>query len=183
MIVAAAVSATVVSSRLGAALVLGAVGFSVAGLFVAHGAPDLVLTQLLVETVIVVGFVLGLGRLATKFPKATRLWLTGRIAISLLIGAAVAVALAGAASSPSGEPPIVELAESAVDEGGGNNVVNVILTDTRALDTLGEVIVLLTVAVGILTLTRRRAGGAARAGTPDPAPGSASDPAPAEVTA
>jgi multicomponent Na+:H+ antiporter subunit A len=156
MIVAAAVAATTVGSRLGAALVLGAVGFSVAGLFVAIGAPDLVLTQLLVETVIVVGFVLGLGRLATRFPTATRLWFVGRVAVSLVIGAAVAVALAGAASSPSGEPPIIDLAESAVDEGGGNNVVNVILTDTRALDTLGEVIVLMTVAVGILTLTRKR---------------------------
>ncbi len=156
MIVAAALAATTVSSRLGAALVLGAVGFSVAGLFVALGAPDLVLTQLLVETVIVVGFVLGLGRLATKFPKATRLWLAGRIAVSVLIGAAIAVALAGAAASPSGEPPVLELGESAVTDGGGNNVVNVILTDTRALDTLGEVVVLLTVAVGILTLTRTR---------------------------
>ena len=156
MIVAAAIAATTVGSRLGAALVLGAVGFSVAGLFVAIGAPDLVLTQLLVETVIVVGFVLGLGRLATRFPTATRLWFVGRVAVSLLIGAAVAVALAGAASSPSGAPPILDLAESAVDEGGGNNVVNVILTDTRALDTLGEVIVLMTVAVGILTLTRKR---------------------------
>jgi multicomponent Na+:H+ antiporter subunit A len=156
MIVAAAIAATTVGSRLGAALVLGAVGFSVAGLFVALGAPDLVLTQLLVETVIVVGFVLGLGRLATKFPKATRLWLTGRIAVSVLIGAAIAVALAGAASSPSGGAPVLDLTESAVADGGGNNVVNVILTDIRALDTLGEVVVLLTVAVGILTLTRTR---------------------------
>ncbi len=156
MIVAAAVAATTVDSRLGAALVLGAVGFSVAGLFVALGAPDLVLTQLLVETVIVVGFVLGLGRLATRFPTATRLWLAGRIVVSVLIGAAIAVALAGAASSPSGQPPVLDLATSAVADGGGNNVVNVILTDTRALDTLGEVVVLLTVAVGILTLTRTR---------------------------
>ena len=167
MIAAAAIAATTVGSRLGAALVLGAVGFSVAGLFVALGAPDLVLTQLLVETVIVVGFVLGLGRLATKFPKATRLWLTGRVAVSVLIGAAIAVALAGAAASPSGDPPVLDLAESAVADGGGNNVVNVILTDTRALDTLGEVVVLLTVAVGILTLTRTRAK---RSGQPSETP-------------
>ena len=74
----------------------------------------------------------------------------------MLFGAAIAVALAGAASSPSGDPPIVDLTESSVADGGGNNVVNVILTDIRALDTLGEVVVLLTVAVGILTLTRTR---------------------------
>jgi multicomponent Na+:H+ antiporter subunit A len=156
LIVVAAAAATAVNSRLGAALVLGSVGFAVAGLFVALGAPDLVLTQLLVETVIVVGFVLGLGRLGTRFPRSSRPWLVGRITVSLLIGAAIAVALAGAASAPAGEPPVLELAEQSVSEGGGNNIVNVILTDIRALDTLGEVIVLLTVAVGILTLTRRR---------------------------
>ncbi len=155
MVVAAAVAAARVSSRLGAALVLGGVGFSVAGLFVAQGAPDLVLTQLLVETVIVVGFVVGLGRLSIWFPQAGRLWTGGRLMVSLLMGITVAVALAAGASNPVGEPPVRELAESAVSEGGGNNVVNVILTDTRALDTLGEVIVLLAVAVGILTLTAK----------------------------
>ena len=58
-----------------------------------------------------------------------------------------------------------------------------ILTDTRALDTLGEVVVLLAVAVGILTLTRRRAGGAVRAGAPDPVPDSTPDSVTTEVPA
>jgi multicomponent Na+:H+ antiporter subunit A len=156
MIVAVAIAATRVSSRLGAALVLGAVGFSVAGLFVTYGAPDLVLTQLLVETVIVVGFVVGLGRLATTFPSATRLWTAGRAVIALAMGTAVAVALAGSAATPVGEAPVAELARTAQDDGGGKNVVNVILTDTRALDTFGEVIVLMVVAVGILTLSTKR---------------------------
>ncbi len=159
MIVAAAVSATQVSSRLGAALVLGAVGFSVAGLFVAYGAPDLVLTQLLVETVIVVGFVVGLGRLATTFPTATRLWTAGRLVIAGAMGTAVAVALAGSAGKDVGEAPVREFARTAQDDGGGKNVVNVILTDTRALDTFGEVIVLMVVAVGILTLSTKRGRG------------------------
>jgi multicomponent Na+:H+ antiporter subunit A len=101
MIVAVAVSATVVSSRLGAALVLGAVGFSVAGLFVARGAPDLVLTQLLVETVIVIGFVVGLGRLAVLFPAPTRLWTAGRIVVAGAMGTAVAVPWPAARPTPS----------------------------------------------------------------------------------
>jgi multicomponent Na+:H+ antiporter subunit A len=178
MIVAAAISATLVSSRLGAALVLGAVGFSVAGLFVAYGAPDLVLTQLLVETVIVVGFVVGLGRLATKFPTPTRLWLTGRLVIAGAMGSAVAVALAGSAGNPVGTAPVRELAVTAQTDGGGKNVVNVILTDTRALDTFGEVIVLMVVAVGILTLSTKRgrirptASKAASPSDPSPAPDS-----------
>jgi multicomponent Na+:H+ antiporter subunit A len=157
MIVAVAVSATVVSSRLGAALVLGAVGFSVAGLFLARGAPDLVLTQLLVETVIVIGFVVGLGRLAVLFPAPTRLWTAGRIVVAGAMGTAVAVSLAASAATSVGEAPVRELAVTAQTEGGGKNVVNVILTDTRALDTFGEIIVLMVVAVGILTLRTRRA--------------------------
>ena len=165
MIVATSVAATTVSSRLGAALVLGGVGFSVAGLFVAHGAPDLVLTQLLVETVIVVGFVVGLGRLATRFPTPTRLWFVGRIVLSAAAAAAVGLALAGGAGSQVGEAPIRDLAETAQTDGGGKNVVNVVLTDTRALDTLGEVIVLMVVSVGILTLSMRRRRDQGRDGT------------------
>jgi multicomponent Na+:H+ antiporter subunit A len=168
MVVAAAIAATQVTSRLGAALVLGAVGFSVAGLFLAHGAPDLVLTQLLVETVIVVGFVVGLGRLGLRFPSPTRLWLIGRVLIAGAMGTAVAVALAGSAGTPVGEAPVRELATTAQADGGGKNVVNVILTDTRALDTFGEIMVLLVVAVGVVTLGKRR-------GRLRPSPGSPVD--------
>ena len=52
-------------------------------------------------------------------------------------------------------PAAFDMAEEAVAEGGGNNVVNVILTDIRALDTLGEVAVLVAVAVGVLALMGR----------------------------
>jgi multisubunit Na+/H+ antiporter MnhB subunit len=65
-------------------------------------------------------------------------------------------ALAASASRPTGEPRTAELVARGVDEGGGNNIVNVILTDVRALDTLGEVVVLLVVAVGVLALRNVR---------------------------
>ena len=55
--------------------------------------------------------------------------------------------------------PSANSPRTAQDDGGGKNVVNVILTDTRALDTLGEVIVLMVVAVGILTLSTKRGRG------------------------
>lgn len=155
LVVSALVGANV-NSRLGAALTLGAVGVSVSGLFVLHGAPDLALTQLLVETVIVVGFVIGLGHLARQFPVAKPTWLATRIGISGIIGTAVALSLAAAGSAPTGRAPVSELADSSVEVGGGSNVVNVILTDIRALDTLGEVVVLAVVAVGILALANVR---------------------------
>ncbi len=152
--VAAAAAAARVGSRLGAALGLGAVGFGVAGLFATQGAPDLALTQLLVETVVVVGFVAGLGALSRRFPPSARVWRGTRLVVATLIGTTVAVGLAATASSPTGRPPLEALSDAAVAEGGGNNVVNVILTDTRALDTLGEVVVLMVITVGILALAR-----------------------------
>ena len=155
-VAASAVASTQVRTRLGAALVLGSVGFAIAGLFVTSGAPDLVLTQLLVETVIVVGFVLGLGRLTTRFPRHDATWQTTRIGVSLMAAAAVAVGLAGSARGPVPESNVERLSDEAVSEGGGKNVVNVILTDIRALDTLGEIVVLVVVAVGVLALLRRR---------------------------
>ncbi len=159
-VVGAALAGAFVGSRLGAALALGAVGFGVTGLFLVHGAPDLALTQLLVETVVVVGFVLGLGHLARRFPPIKHTWRSVRIAIAAAGGIAVAAALAASGSAPSGRPPVDALVAGAAGEGGGKNVVNVILTDIRALDTLGEVVVLAVAAIGILALAKTRAQGA-----------------------
>ncbi len=155
-IVAAAGAGGFVGSRLGAALTLGAVGICVSGVYILHGAPDLALTQLLVETVIVVGFVLGLGHLARSFPDKTDAWQAVRIVVSLAVGIGVPSALAVASTQPTGRPPIDDLVRLADEEGGGTNVVNVILTDIRALDTLGEITVLVVVALGIVALANVR---------------------------
>lgn len=156
--VAAALAGAFVQSRLGAAMTLGAVGFAMTGIFIVHGAPDLALTQLLVETIIVVGFVLGLGHLSRKFPSSSDAWTGIRLAVSVLAGIAVTGSLIASGASPTGAPPVDELAAQSVETGGGNNSVNVILTDIRALDTFGEVIVLATVAVGVLALARSSRG-------------------------
>jgi multicomponent Na+:H+ antiporter subunit A len=154
VVIGSAMASGLVGSRLGAALSLGAVGLSVSGLFVVHGAPDLALTQLLVETVVVVGFVIGLGHLARSFPPVTGSWRTIRLVVSAAGGLFVMAAIAVAGTAPSGQPPIEALARESVDVGGGYNVVNVILTDLRGLDTMGEVVVLATVAIGVLALDR-----------------------------
>ena len=153
-IIGSAVALTAVGTRLGAGLALGAVGIAVAAVFAIHGAADLVLTQLLVEAAIVVGFVLAFGRLSRSFPRIGLRWRAVRIAVAALGGAAVVIGLAAASGNPVAVPPLAELASAAVGEGGGNNVVNVILTDIRGLDTLGEVLVLVTVAVGVQALAR-----------------------------
>ncbi len=152
LIVGAAAATTMVDTRLAAALGLGAVGIGVSGLFAVQGAPDLVLTQLLVETVVVVGFVVGLGHLTRRFPSSGTQWRVIRLSVATLAALGTVVGLVAATSAPAGEPPLQALIDESVDVGGGNNVVNVILTDMRALDTLGEVVVLAIVAVGILAL-------------------------------
>ncbi|MEM8707150.1 MAG: proton-conducting transporter membrane subunit, partial [Actinomycetota bacterium] len=119
-VVAAAIAVAVIRSRIGAALALGVVGVGVSALFLIQGAPDLALTQLLVETVIVVAFVIGLGRLTTEFPSTGAVWRSVRIGAGLLAGAAVTVALlASAEDTPSNRDV---LTEAAVEEGGGNNL-------------------------------------------------------------
>jgi multicomponent Na+:H+ antiporter subunit A len=160
--IAAAIGSGFIGSRLGAALGLGAVGISVSGLFAVQGAPDVALTQLLVETVVVVGFVIGLGHLRNRFPVAGGAWRGTRIAVSLALGSAVGIGLMASSANPSGEAPVADLFDGSLGDGGGSNVVNVILTDIRALDTFGEVLVLAVVAVGVIALAgvTRREGSA-----------------------
>ena len=153
-IIGAAVALSFVGTRLAAGLALGAAGIAVAAVFVVHGAADLALTQLLVEAAIVVGFVLAFGHLSRSFPRVGLRWRAVRMTVAGLGGAAVVIGLAAASRSPVAEPPLSEMATASVDEGGGSNIVNVILTDIRALDTLGEVLVLATVALGVLALAR-----------------------------
>ncbi len=152
--VASGLGLAAVGTRLGAGVALGAVGLSVAALFVIHGATDLALTQLLVEAAIVVGFVLAFGHLSRSFPPIGLRWRAVRMSVAVLGGFAVVIGLVAASGQPVAVPPVAEMVAQASDVGGGNNVVNVILTDIRALDTLGEVFVLLIVALGVLTLAR-----------------------------
>ncbi len=157
-VIGAAIALAFVGSRVAAGLALGASGITMAALFVVHGAADLALTQLLVEAAVVVGFVLAFGHLSRSFPKVGLRWKTARMAVAGAGGVAVMVGLVAASGDPRAAPPLAEMASASLDEGGGRNVVNVILTDIRALDTLGEVLVLATVALGVVALARASNG-------------------------
>lgn len=144
-------------TRLGAVLAVGAVGYAIAALFVAAGAPDLALTQVLVETLILIGFVLVLRRLGPRIADSDerRLRLV-RPLLALGVGATVfAIGAAGLAARTAPSP--AEGLLEAAPEGGGDNVVNIILVNIRALDTLGEITVVLVAAAGIVALVRPRA--------------------------
>jgi multicomponent Na+:H+ antiporter subunit A len=154
-VVIAAVAMAVTRRRFAAVLMLGAVGFGVAVLFVIQGAPDLALTQLLIETLALVMFVLVLRHLPEQFDRIPwRLAIAPRIAIALGVGAFVTVFALITATARTAPPVSEDQIAQAYPEAGGRNVVNVILTDFRALDTLGEITVLLVAGLGIATLVR-----------------------------
>ncbi|MGH1561373.1 Na+/H+ antiporter subunit A [Mumia sp. DW29H23] len=139
--------------RLKAVLLAGVSGYCTAMLFLLHGAPDLALTQVLVETVTLVIFVLVLRRMAPYFsdrPLTRARWI--RVAIGAASGIfASGIALA-AAGVRIGAPVSVAFPEEAVTYGGGHNIVNVTLVDIRAWDTMGELSVLVVAATGVASL-------------------------------
>jgi multicomponent Na+:H+ antiporter subunit A len=154
-LVGAAFAAANVRRRFSAALFLGATGYAMAALFVLYGAPDLALTQIAVETLSTVVFVLVLRRLPDRFERqSTSRRRVLRFAIAGLVGATVFGFAIAASSNPLPASVSAEMVERAVPDGHGRNVVNVILVDFRALDTLGEITVLAVASIGAVALAR-----------------------------
>lgn len=164
--VVAALGVVATRQRFAAAILLGAVGYGMAGLFVIQGAPDLAITQLLVETLSIVLFVLVLRRLPERFSAPRiRSVAIGRALASAVVGFGVFAFLLTSEANRVDPGVAPEYVAKALPEGGGNNIVNVIVVDFRGFDTLGEITVLLTAALGAVALVR--AGRRDGAGAPD----------------
>jgi multicomponent Na+:H+ antiporter subunit A len=171
-VVAAAAGAALAQRRFAAVLFLGGVGYGVAVLFLIQGAPDLALTQLLVETLTLVIFVLVLRHLPERFE--TNPWRLGgvsRMVVATAVGVFVAAFSLVAAGARTEAPISQAYLDRALPDAGGRNVVNVILVDFRALDTLGEITVLGVAALGITSLLlARRESSPALATDQEPGP-------------
>jgi multicomponent Na+:H+ antiporter subunit A len=154
VIVAGAIAATLAKTTMAAVLALGVVGYGVAMTFVLYGAPDLAMTQFSVETLTVLIYVLvfrhfrNLGELSPRLVRYR----------DLLIGAGIGSFIGSLVLSVSNTETVARLREYFVDNAPtlahGRNVVNVILVDFRAFDTLGEITVLTTAAIGVRALLR-----------------------------
>jgi multicomponent Na+:H+ antiporter subunit A len=177
VVVVAALALTRAHRRFTAVLLVGVIGYGVGGLFVVDGAPDLALAQFLVETLSLVAFVFVLRRLPEHFTerRPTRLARLPRLAIAAVGGTAVAVTavvLSAARTEPA--PTSAEYLRLAPTEAGATNVVSAIIVDFRAMDTVGEIGVLLIAAAGVASLvlaTRydsRRGRAPVRSGQGDP---------------
>ncbi|WP_210495957.1 Na+/H+ antiporter subunit A [Patulibacter sp. SYSU D01012] len=169
LIVAGAVLTLRARRRLKAVILSGVVGYGVATLFALQGAPDLALTQFLVETVTLVVVVLVLRRLPTHFTGTVSV--RGRRRLHLVVGVVVGVLMAVLTLVAAGAReaiPVSVLMAAAAELGGGHNIVNVTLVDVRAWDTMGEIAVLVVAATGVTSLIflRRRARTVPRLGDP-----------------
>ena len=139
--------------RLRAVMLAGVTGYGVAVLFLLHGAPDLALTQTLVETVTLVIFALVLRKLPKYFTsrplQASRWW---RLVVAITVGAVVSMIGLVASGARVAVPVSEAFYEAAYTFGYGYNIVNVTLVDIRAWDTLGEISVLVVAATGVASL-------------------------------
>ena len=153
-----AVGVAVARPRFAGALFLGGVGYAIAVLFAMRGAPDLATTQLLVETLTIVVFLLALRSMTQK--TGTHVGWTPRVlrlGIAVGVGIVVPLFLLAARASRIRPSPAQDYFARSLDEAGGRNVVNVILVDFRGFDTMGEIVVLAVAALGVVNLVRRAA--------------------------
>jgi NADH:ubiquinone oxidoreductase subunit 5 (subunit L)/multisubunit Na+/H+ antiporter MnhA subunit len=146
------------TTRLGAALALTANGFLTALLFVVYRSPDILLTQILIETVSTIFLLLVLYHLPPFRPDG---FAPGRRAANLLVAGVVGLTMTGFVLLAT-SPQFREVNNLAADylvrsmaQAGGANAVNVIIVDFRAMDTNGEITVL--VLVGLLAFGLLRA--------------------------
>ncbi|HVJ65163.1 MAG TPA: hydrogen gas-evolving membrane-bound hydrogenase subunit E [Bdellovibrionota bacterium] len=141
-------------------LALGLVGFGIALVYVMHGAPDLALTQFLIETLTLVLLVLILRAMPASANFVPRLGQALNLALALSFGTVFAFITYVAGSGEVPESVSKFYATTALSEAHGRNVVNAILVDYRGFDTLGEIVVLALAGIGVYTLVRPKLWGA-----------------------
>ena len=153
-IVVGAVAAARASKRFMAVLMVSVTGYGIALIFALQGAPDLALTQMLVETIILVAFVLAMRQLPPSLleRKSTGSHRGIRLILGIVFGATMIIVAIVAMGSRIHEPVSLHMPELAYVGGGGLNVVNVTLVDIRAWDTFGEISVLAIAATGVASL-------------------------------
>jgi multicomponent Na+:H+ antiporter subunit A len=157
-LVVAAVAVCVVRDAFVLLLAGGLAGIAGAIVFVFSGAPDVAFTQLAVEVafvVVIAAILLRVRRLGPRPRSVARQAVWARAIVAIGMGTMVAVFLLLSVAGPF-DPTLPQFfAERSVPEAHGRNVVNVILVDFRAVDTLGEISVLVVTFLATLPLFAR----------------------------
>ncbi|GLB59653.1 Na+/H+ antiporter subunit A [Cytobacillus sp. NCCP-133] len=146
-------------SRLTSIILLGAVGYTVALFFVIFRAPDLALTQLVIETISVSLFLLCFYHLPKKRNEERMTFKMVNAVISVGVGAIVTLIALSAHSNKLFGSISQYYVENTYEKAAGKNMVNVILVDFRGFDTMFEIAVLGIAALGIFSMIKLRMGG------------------------
>jgi multicomponent Na+:H+ antiporter subunit A len=153
VIIGLAITVLRVGNALAAVLLVGGIGYGVAVLYVGRGAPDLALTQILMETVTLVSALLVIVRMPpnTWTRTATGVARVARAVLAVGVGVLMTV-LALVIPGQRRAVPVADQFAQELGGNGGHNIVNVILVDLRGWDTFGEISVLTAAAVGVSSL-------------------------------
>jgi multicomponent Na+:H+ antiporter subunit A len=153
----AAICTIFINNKLGLIIITGIVGSGISILFVIFRAPDLALTQLVVETVSMALFLLAYYHLP-ELRKRNETISTSATNAVLSVGTGALITMVGIAAHSSDWFDSISdyFVETAYTLGGGHNIVNVILVDMRGLDTLFEITVLGIAALAIYGLIKVR---------------------------
>jgi len=154
--VAAGVTAARDPGRLRPVLALGVLGFALAAVYAAIGAPDVALVAVVVEAILTLVFVGVFSRLPRTAGRRRGRWRARRNVIAGIVAGLGAFATIWAAlSRPASEQSVAETHIALADEAHGGDVVTVILADFRGFDTLVEITVLAVAIIGVAALLRR----------------------------
>ena len=151
------IKAITTRSRLSSAIALGVIGYGISYLFVLNSAPDLAITQTLVETLTVILYFLVIFHLPRFKTFSSRPVIIRDAIISILFGATMTLLVLKAQSGYFKYADISDkLSEWSKTQAHGNNIVNVILVDFRGVDTMGEIVVITIAAIGVISLIKLR---------------------------
>ncbi|MFD1512203.1 hydrogen gas-evolving membrane-bound hydrogenase subunit E [Halomarina rubra] len=156
----------IADSHVAGVLTLSILGFMVAIFYVLASAPDLALTQLVIETLVLLIFLLVLDKLPTWYGDLEVREAIPDAIVAGVVGVTVTLTVLVTTSAQPSQNIASFFVENApipgehdpvlIDAGGGGNIVNVILVDFRAFDTLGEITVVAMAALAVLTLVGMR---------------------------
>ncbi|MEL6549866.1 MAG: putative monovalent cation/H+ antiporter subunit A [Pseudomonadota bacterium] len=154
LLIVGAVLTCLTRSRITAMAALGVVGIGVAIIFITFSAPDVAITQLLVETLVIVLVAVALLRLPTLRLEGDASWRPLDAALSAALGLTVTLVLLAVLETPLDLRLTEYFEATSWPDAFGRNIVNVILVDFRALDTFGEIAVVVIAALSAYALLR-----------------------------
>ena len=145
--------------RVSLIVILGGVGYGIAAIYLYFGAIDLAITQILVDSLVVILMMLVLP----KLPKLVMYPLTNGVVKDIIIaglfGSAMGVIAFMSSTNPATNKISAFFKEFSLSLAHGKNIVNVILVDFRGIDTMGEITVLVLASLGIYSLLKIRKAG------------------------